>query len=407
MKGYEMNMTSSSHGARIVPKASRISRRLRRFLTSSTFPGILVILTFAVCLSTPSTVHGQIARFDEKTLTWEGTGVRPANGHSSAAVKYTATGLLPLASSDDTSTNYNVDNSPVAIWKEICNVKIALADGGSETAYVTMTINDTTDVGAQLILTSLGERWQLSPPLRASIETSGTEDQTASFPLSNVVITGKVVRQSAEGSATTFALSPEASIIRSGKDTYKVLVRGPAADMQYAVSPGNGMPNGGNIAIWRPPSKTGAPPGQDVPQKSSGAAPLDPSTADDYLIIFLYMMNDQPGSWKSLVAPVFSRHSNLEGARTTREWSAGPAAGFEMILTSDGMAVKFGKEWVDPLSRLLVSDRGRLAGISFRNGSASVRTRYGDYALQIADGTEAQVGGQTYRFNAGAWQAGK
>jgi hypothetical protein len=214
-------------------------------------------------LSIPSTVHGQIARFDGKVLTWEGTGVRPANGHSSAAVKYSATGLLPLASSDDTTTNYNVDNSPVAIWKEICNVKIAIPEGGSETVYVTMTINDNADGGAQLILTYQGEGWKLSSALRASIETLSTKSQTGSFPLPNVAITGKVVRQTTTGVDTTFTLSSEGSIVTTGKDTYEVIVRGPAADMQYSVRPGNGIPNGGAIAVWRPPSsKTSLSPAQ-------------------------------------------------------------------------------------------------------------------------------------------------
>jgi hypothetical protein len=256
-----VDMTDSRHGACLVPKWSKISRRLRRRLTSPFLPELLVISAVAVCLAIPSTAHGQIARFDEKTLTWEGTGVRPANGHSSAAVKYAATGLLPLASSEDTTTNYTVGNSPVAIWKEICNVKIAMPAGGSETVYVTMTINETADAGAQLILTSQGEQWQLSSALRASIETSPTKDQPGSFPLSNVVITGKVVKHTPEGAETTFALSSEASIVPSGKGSYEVIVRGPAADMQYSVRPGNGMPNGGDIAVWRPRLRTGGLPG--------------------------------------------------------------------------------------------------------------------------------------------------
>lgn len=254
MNRYEMGTKRSRHGTRLVPKAYRTSSLLHRFLTSPSLPRILVVLAFAVCLSVPSAVLGQIARFDNKVLTWEGTGVRPANGHSSAAVKYTATGLLPLASSEDTTTNYNLDNSPVAIWKEICNVKIDMPAGGSETVYVTMTINESADAGAQLVLTSQGERWQLSSALRASIGTSPTKSQTGSFPLSNVVISGKIVRQTAAGVETAFALSSEASIVPSGEGTYEVIVRGPAADMQYSVRPGNGMPNSGDIAVWRLPS---------------------------------------------------------------------------------------------------------------------------------------------------------
>lgn len=124
------------------------------------------------------------------------------------------------------------------------------------------------------------------------------------------------------------------------------------------------------------------------------------SLANDCLIIVLFIINDRPSEWRQLAEPVIDKY-HLGDVRTTGLLTP---EGFQVVLTTSGMAVKFGSGWADPLSGLFVGKPGDFPPLRFRSGSASIRQELGGYELRVGDGTEVQLGNRTYRFRDGTWQ---
>jgi hypothetical protein len=120
--------------------------------------------------------------------------------------------------------------------------------------------------------------------------------------------------------------------------------------------------------------------------------------ARDYLSVVMFALNRSSDGLRSLGRPALTKYK-LEGTRVLAHISAD---GFEMVSTPRGTGINFGSTWSDPLPKIL-GRRGDFPAMSFRKGSVEIVERAGVQTLGITDGTEMQLGGQTWILHGDNW----
>jgi hypothetical protein len=136
--------------------------------------------------------------------------------------------------------------------------------------------------------------------------------------------------------------------------------------------------------------------------KAAAEAPRKPqgdALARDYLSIVMFALNRSSEGLRYLGRPALSQHG-LDGTRVLANIIAD---GFEMVPTAKGTEVVFGSAWADPLPKIL-GRRGDFPAMSFRNGSLEILEQAGVQFLHVAEGTEMQLGGETWVFKQEKWE---
>jgi hypothetical protein len=136
--------------------------------------------------------------------------------------------------------------------------------------------------------------------------------------------------------------------------------------------------------------------------KAAGEASLRPQSdvlAKDYLSVILFALNRSSDGLRSLGRPAIRQHG-LDGTRVQANISAD---GFDMVPTSLGTGIIFGSAWSDPLPKIL-GRRGDFPPMSFRKGSVDILEQDGVQTLRIEEGTEMQLGGETWVFHPDKWE---
>jgi hypothetical protein len=121
--------------------------------------------------------------------------------------------------------------------------------------------------------------------------------------------------------------------------------------------------------------------------------------ARDYLSVVMFALNRSSDGLRSLGRPALTKY-NLEGTRVLANISAD---GFEMVSTPMGTGVDFGNTWADPLPKIL-GRRGDFPAMSFRRGSVEIVEKAGVQTLSITEGTEMQLGEETWILHGDKWE---